>query len=207
MTDKTKEALKLALEALEENHHLIEEHERPEYLTQYDRVISAVVKALAEESSGTEQPAPVAWFPPAPPPECKSEAEKTAFAFGWFKALEAQRALDKKAENARELGLDYEPTQPQQEPVAKRLDLLERGRILAANQRDLDLTAGKTVAKMLNDLCDHILELYTSPPASKPLTNEEIENVWERVQANDFHDCVQPFARAIEAKLREKNNV
>jgi hypothetical protein len=41
------EALKLALEALEENHHLIEEHERPEYLAHYDRVISAVSKALA----------------------------------------------------------------------------------------------------------------------------------------------------------------
>jgi len=29
--------------------------------------------------------------PPAPPPESKTEAEKVAFAFGWFKALEAQR--------------------------------------------------------------------------------------------------------------------
>ena len=50
--------------------------------------------------------------------------------------------------------------------------------------------------------------LYTSPPASKPwvgLTDEEIEEVWRRVQANDFHDCVQPFARAIEAKLKAKN--
>ena len=28
---------------------------------------------------------------PAPPPECKTEAEKTAFAFGWWKALETQR--------------------------------------------------------------------------------------------------------------------
>jgi hypothetical protein len=26
-----------------------------------------------------------------PPPECKTEAEKTAFAFGWFKALESVR--------------------------------------------------------------------------------------------------------------------
>lgn len=25
------------------------------------------------------------------PPECKTEEEKTAFAFGWFKALESQR--------------------------------------------------------------------------------------------------------------------
>jgi len=28
---------------------------------------------------------------PAPPPECKTEAEKTAYAFGWFKALESVR--------------------------------------------------------------------------------------------------------------------
>ena len=33
----------------------------------------------------------------------------------------------------------------------------------------------------------------------KPLTDEQIEAVWRNVQANDFHDCVQPFARAIEA--------
>ena len=42
--------------------------------------------------------------------------------------------------------------------------------------------------------------LYTSPPAQrKPLTDEQIETVWRSVQANDFHDCVKPFARAIEA--------
>ena len=28
---------------------------------------------------------------PEPPPECETEAEKTAFTFGWWKALEAQR--------------------------------------------------------------------------------------------------------------------
>ena len=28
---------------------------------------------------------------PEPPPECKTEEEKTAFAFGWLKAMEAQR--------------------------------------------------------------------------------------------------------------------
>ena len=28
---------------------------------------------------------------PEPPPECVTEAEKKAFAFGWFKAMEAQR--------------------------------------------------------------------------------------------------------------------
>jgi len=34
------------------------------------------------------------------------------------------------------------------------------------------------------------------------LTDEDIEQVWRQVQTNDFHDCVQPFARAIEAKLK-----
>jgi len=28
------------------------------------------------------------------PPECKTEAEKTAFAFGWWKAMEAMREKD-----------------------------------------------------------------------------------------------------------------
>lgn len=40
---------------------------------------------------------PVAWLPPDPPPECKSEAEKTAFAFGWFKALETERLAKEEA--------------------------------------------------------------------------------------------------------------
>ena len=36
------------------------------------------------------------------------------------------------------------------------------------------------------------------------LTDEEIEEVWKRVEASDFRDVVNPFARAIEAKLKEK---
>lgn len=28
---------------------------------------------------------------PEPPPECQTEAEKTAFAFGWFKAMATKR--------------------------------------------------------------------------------------------------------------------
>ena len=34
---------------------------------------------------------------PAPPPECETEAEKRAFAFGWFKALKFYARRDKKA--------------------------------------------------------------------------------------------------------------
>ena len=35
---------------------------------------------------------------PVPPPECETEAEKRAFAFGWFKALESERM---KADNKK----------------------------------------------------------------------------------------------------------
>jgi transcription initiation factor IIE alpha subunit len=37
------------------------------------------------------------------------------------------------------------------------------------------------------------------------LTDDEIEKVWQNVETSDFEDCVQPFAQAIEAKLKEKN--
>jgi hypothetical protein len=63
--------------------------------------------------------------PPKPeidyPPECTTPEMELAYAAGWWKALEVQRnkqqALDKKADNARELGLDYEP---KQEPVCNK---------------------------------------------------------------------------------------
>lgn len=51
---------------------------------------------LAQAARATDR-GPVAWLPPDPPPECKSEAEKTAFAFGWFKALESRRTAREEA--------------------------------------------------------------------------------------------------------------
>ena len=57
MTPQQIEAMKLALEALEENHHLIEEHERSEYLVRYDKIISLLAKALAQP-----EPEPHGWY-------------------------------------------------------------------------------------------------------------------------------------------------
>ena len=42
-------AMRQMIEVLEENHHLIEEYERPEYLAHYDRVISAGRQALEQQ--------------------------------------------------------------------------------------------------------------------------------------------------------------
>jgi hypothetical protein len=38
------------------------------------------------------------------------------------------------------------------------------------------------------------------------LTDEEIKAAWRVVETSDFYDCVVPLSRAIEAKLKEKNN-
>jgi hypothetical protein len=62
-----------------------------------DRDVAFAIEALIASAERYRfiahrlQAQPVAWLPPDPPPECKSEAEKTAFAFGWFKALESRR--------------------------------------------------------------------------------------------------------------------
>ncbi len=94
------EAMKLALEALENSVDLVREDAYQaeklygNYPTRqgkvnglkvladdHEKAITALREAL--NASLAEQP--------APPPECQTEAEKTAFAFGWFKALESVR--------------------------------------------------------------------------------------------------------------------
>jgi hypothetical protein len=132
-------------------------------------------------------------------------------------AIKQARALDKMADNARELGLDYESAdgtqvskvwwdgeklmskpipledfyQPVQEPVAW-MEMVTANLVREG--------VGKHKAR---ELAEHFYSLAQRPFVG--LTDEEIEKVWQRTQANDFHDCVQPFAQAIEAKLREKN--
>ena len=44
-----REALQTVLDTLEENHHLIEQYERSEYLALYDRQITVIKKALAAQ--------------------------------------------------------------------------------------------------------------------------------------------------------------
>ncbi len=47
---------------------------------------------------------------------------------------------------------------------------------------------------------------YTAPPQRKPLTDEEISDLWCKVTNTDFVTAdTHEFARAIEAKLKEKN--
>jgi len=130
---------------------------------------------------------------------------------------ERQKALDRKADNARELGLNYEP---EQEPVAWMEDSIEL-----------------YVSDHLTHT--HTIPLYTSPPRKEwvGLTDEEITgaahdkaiypvSILETTksglclkfsESGEWHcsdkfgdymivdNFLMSFAKAIEAKLKEKN--
>ena len=112
--------------------------------------------------------------------------------------MNKDEALEKKAENARELGLNYEP---EQEPVAT---LWQHGE------------TGRTRITMPDDITDcdarwfKASDLYTSPPPQRTwvgLTDEEVAEVAIKSQDGiSPHDDTLRFARAIEAKLRSKND-
>ena len=166
-----------------------------------------------------------------PRTEHYSEDQLDLVEMGWNYGYDAGRAveqaLDKKAENARELGLDYEPVlkdnsnyrydppvespddwsdwkvtppaqpAPVQEPVAWMYGCVGRGRMYA---EELDDPAGWQ-------------PLYTTPPAAQrqwvgltdeevyPLANEHLHYQMEGYEVSGIYN----LARAIEARLKELN--
>jgi len=100
-------------------------------------------------------------------------------------------ALEKKAENARELGLNYEP-----EPVAW---------MVWGENNVPSLTFTKPSDKYVFD------SLYMTAPQRTwvGLTDDEIDKIYE-AHHNQYGECESVnlgYERAIEAKLKEKNNV
>lgn len=108
-----------------------------------------IYEALAAIQEALAQPAP-------PPPECKTEAEQTAYAFGWWKALESVRTepdwkdlFEKQKRRAEMWIAKYEKdigplekaapvAQPTQEPVACVQDLDEVKRKHLVYQKGMD---------------------------------------------------------------------
>ena len=135
-----------------------------------------------------------------------------------------QQALDKMAENAKELGLDYEPAQQcqypecsypcpdlpdcrdaeqpaQQEPVATDWERIAR-------VQDAKLRAMCNESGGFEKLCE-VMDRYehTSPqPAQRTwvgLTDEELSEVYNQADWDTVNGW--EYERAIEAKLKEKN--
>jgi len=196
----SKEAMKLALEALE--------HLQPTALTSFytignrDKAIAALREALAEQPAQQEPKIDIyrsfeQWKSGnvlehgVPRTEFYTKADLDLVEMGWRYGYDAGRAveqaLDKKAENARELGLDYEPAQ--QEPVA---------------YPEGDVVGPCICGSWPGGKCLKCPRITT--PAQRTwvgLTDEEINKIrWDWVDsAGDYTN----FANAIEAKLKEKN--
>jgi len=130
-----------------------------------------------------------------------------------------QIALDKKAENARELGLDYEPvpwiesmtidstnemskpTAPVQEPVAWMYDwTTSEGEFI----QDWTTSEAETLRDTEPTIISNVRPLYLHPAKWQSLTLEEHYDLADKAgcMSADWID----YARAIEKALKEKNS-
>jgi hypothetical protein len=98
----------------------------------------------------------------------------------------ANEALDKKAENAKALGLDYEPAQPYK-GIADHINQATNGRMR------IDPVTG-----------DVGIGTPSQQPAQRPwvgLTHEEKRQIFEREDYQGWLD----YINAIEAKIKQRN--
>ena len=95
--------------------------------------------------------------------------------------------------------------QPVQEPAAWEdvLGAIARGWTHDDNKhKPMDVQLAVAIAKEIQDM-------VSAPPQRKPLTDEEIDAEWRELDGEAsplFKRVIRKFARAIEAKLREKNH-
>ena len=211
----SKEAMKLALEALE-NSRSLEPVDVQWVKGKRHAAITALREALAEQPAQQDSTCSNALRiqHKAYPRTCKK--------CGLGPCVElAQQALDKKAENARELGLDYEPAQ--QEPLQNNpfdcgvylgsgKDHVIKHRIShkPAQQESVGYVAENGVVDWNGCAPPIMTDLYTSPPQRKPLTDEEIGKAWSVADGehNASASVKRRITRAIEAAhgIKEKNN-
>ena len=206
------ETLKLALEALEAMQSYAAAERKG--LRICDEAITALREALAEQPAQQEPKIDMyrsfeQWKignvleHGVPRTEYYNEAQLDLVEMGWNYGYEAGRAveqaLDKMAENARELGLDYEP---EQEPVETYIHEFTKH----PHPGDFGIPRGHWwQAKNYADV------LYTAPPQRKPLTDEQfalLYMAWQAIGADIMGLKWSDFVEEIglhEAKLKEKN--
>ena len=115
-------------------------------------------------------------------PKGKTHLPEIELAITAIKEALANEALDRMAENARELGLDYEP-----EPVP----------VAVVRWNDIGHISWRTHVMLSDDT-----PLYTTPPQRTwvGLTDEELNQI-------EGTYIGRSFARAIEVKLKAKNSL
>ena len=132
-----------------------------------------------------------------PRTEFYTKADLDLVEMGWNYGYDAGRAveqaLDKKAENARELGLDYEPAQ--QEPVVW----------MYQDKSTHEVRFQKHMRDFVDHGATYETPLYTTPPQRTwvGLTDEEAFQIC--VDCGCLSEDWLTLLDAIEAKLKEKN--
>jgi len=178
----SKEAMKLALDALEGWGKGF-----PDNWGDLDtKAVTALREAQASEA--IEQPAQQGWklVPREATPEMLKAMDECS------KEGYDERLYAGHASSVYMAAWDASPAQPQQEPVATYHGSNDFGHDVIELEKALPIGA----------------KLYTSPPAQrKPLTDEEIESLWDHglyVHCSGI-TALRAITRAIEAKLKEKN--
>ena len=171
----SKEAIKLALEALERYQVKRQDFDR------FADEITALQKALVEQP--------------------------------------AQQALDKMAENARELGIQMQPEEPRAWFTVDELNAWADKKLKEnpqwaeqpAQQEPVGEVGSQVVRfHMYKEIPPVGTKLYTSPPAQRTwvgLTDEEIVELHHEIKVQLMGTYkTEDIYRAIEAKLKDKNN-
>ena len=178
MTDKTKEVLRLALMALEyidltdNDRDFLQPHE----CYMLDEAITAIRKALAEESLGTEQPA-----------QPQTDQSVTPEYLEWLDSIQPRHGVG--GNEAWNAGVAWAKAQPQQEPVAHE-----------QHQCKFPMCHNEEYQQALAEQIKQ--ELYTGGPAQrKPWVGLEPEDFFGVIKSNAF----EAGAYWANNKLREKN--
>jgi hypothetical protein len=132
--------------------------------------------------------------------ECsKHEADKIDEAVTALQSIISQDALDKMADNARELGLDYEPAVHEGRDWSLLAATQESLREHMAEIKRLKATQPAPVQHDECVVCGDKVRVIPRPWVG--LTETEIDT-WNIVG----HETLREFIRAIEAKLKGKNH-
>jgi hypothetical protein len=143
------------------------------------------------------------WIGSKPIPECVTRLRKAITA---LQSIISQDALDKKAENAHELGLDYEPAVQE----GRDWSLLEATQeSLREHMAEIKRLKAAQPAPVQHDecvVCGDKVRVIPRPWVG--LTDEEVEayDSWADFQVGCGRQTLFDMVRAIEAKLKEKNH-
>jgi len=139
------------------------------------------------------------------PPDCCGCKTEWQIAITAIKAALANEALERKAENARELGLDYEPYGFEASIYSNdrmKVDVVTGNVSIGTVKKPCGLECDCTDVCKQDDykalwqqMCERCDELDKKLAQCKPLTNEEIERIYNRY-GGEMINCARAIERA-----------